>query len=149
MTYSEGLFVGYRWYDKHGIAPAFPFGHGLGYTTFAYSDMAVHVAAGSDAGGATVTAVVKNSGTVHAGREVAQVYLKFPGNDPFEPESILKAFNKTKVLKPGEAATLTFSLSARDLSLWKGGKWTKQAGEFGIMLGASSRDFRLNGTFTV
>lgn len=144
VTYSEGLFVGYRWYDKHGVAPAFPFGHGLSYTHFAYSALAVK-ASGS---GATAAVSVANSGTA-PGREVAQLYLTFPGSDPFEPKRILKGFHKTQPLSPGQAETVTFALTERDLSLWLGGRWAKSTGTFGVAVGASSRDIRLETTMDI
>ena len=145
VTYTEGLFLGYRWYDQRGIAPRFCFGHGLGYTSFAFSELKTVAGA---AGGATVTAVVRNSGNA-TGREVAQLYLAFPGDDAFEPRSVLKGFNKTAMLQPGQSVTVEFSLSDRDLSWWLGGQWTKQTGDFGIMVGSSSRDLRLNGTLAI
>jgi len=145
VTYSEGLFVGYRWYDKHGVAPKFPFGHGISYTTFGYKGLRMQ----KSGDGAMVWATVSNSGAQYAGREVAQLYLTFPGNDPFEPKSLLKAFNKTALLQPGQSVELSFTLSERDLSFWLGGRWVKQTGEYKIAVGSSSRDLRLTGSLTI
>ena len=99
--------MGYRWYDHHGETPSFPFGHGLSYTTFAYS--AVSVAA------RTVTVTVTNNGNV-PGAEVAQLYLRFP-DAAGEPFRQLKGFQKV-FLHPGESAQVKFALEDRWLSTW-------------------------------
>lgn len=135
--YTEKLLVGYRLYDAHRLQPLFPFGHGLSYTSFAYSDLAVR--------GTTVSFSVENSGKV-AGAEVAQLYLGFP-ESAGEPPLQLKAFRKTQVLKPGEREAVEIQLSLRDLSVWcsKKHSWTVAQGTFKVMIGASSRDLRLHG----
>jgi len=140
-TYTEKLEVGYRWYDSHKVTPNFPFGHGLSYTNFTYSKLTAQ--------SKSVSFSVKNSGNWH-GAEVAQLYLGFPssaGEPPFQ----LKGFKKTKVLSPGETVAITLPLSDRDLSIWDVGShgWKKVSGKFTVHVGASSRDVRLVGDFTV
>lgn len=142
-VYSEKLLVGYRWYDAKGITPLFPFGHGLSYTSFAYSNLNVQKGAG--AGEWTVTVDVANSGPV-SGAEVVQLYLGFPAAAG-EPPSQLKGFSKI-VVSQGAKQTVTFNLKARDLSIWDVGStaWTVVPGQFRVMVGASSRDIRATGT---
>jgi beta-glucosidase len=138
-NYSEGLFVGYRWYDAHGVTPLFPFGHGLSYTSFKYSNL--------EASAHNVTVSVTNIGSVD-GSEVAQLYLTFPAGAG-EPPRVLKGFQKVAV-PVGDTATVTFPLMAVDLSIWdpSHGGFVVQHGEFGVSVGASSRDIRLKGSFT-
>jgi beta-glucosidase len=139
--YSEQLLVGYRWYDAHGVTPAFPFGHGLSYTTFAYSGLI------ASAAGASVT--VTNSGRV-AGQEVVQLYLGFP-EAAGEPPQQLKAFGKTIALAPGESATITLALTEREFSFWDVDThaWVVAKGTHKVGVGASSRDIRLTSTIVV
>ena len=139
-NYSEGLLIGYRWYDAHHVTPLFPFGHGLSYTQFKYS--------GLTASATNVTIVLTNTGSV-AGAEVAQLYLAFP-SAANEPPLQLKGFGKV-MLQPGQSATVAFPVTARDLSIWDATThdWAMQHGTFGVYVGASSRDIRAKGTFTV
>jgi beta-glucosidase len=139
--YSEQLLVGYRWYDAHGVTPAFPFGHGLSYTTFAYSGLI------ASAAGASVT--VTNSGRV-AGQEVVQLYLGFP-EAAGEPPQQLKAFGKTIALAPGESATVTLALTEREFSFWDVDThaWVVAKGTHKVGVGASSRDIRLTSTIVM
>lgn len=158
--YTEGVYVDYRQFDAQGIAPRFEFGFGLSYTTFAYSGLAVNASAGLPAAGslpattdtaalwdvvATVEALVTNSGPV-AGAEVAQLYLAIPGGPPRQ----LRGFAKLP-LTPGAAATAAFHITRRDVSVWDVAAqgWVVTPGEFGVFVGASSRDIRLEGSFTV
>jgi beta-glucosidase len=145
-TYSEGLLVGYRWYDAHAVAPEFPFGHGLSYTSFAYGALTVTPA--EDGSGGWFAAVqVTNAGSV-SGAEVAQLYLAFPeGAD--EPPQQLKGVAKVGPLAPGAAATVTFGLPERAFSTWDSQQhaWAAANGTFTLSVGASSRDFR--GTTTL
>lgn len=136
-VYSERLNVGYRWYATHGVSPAFPFGHGLSYTSFEYSDLAVN--------GRTVTCKVKNVGHV-VGAEVAQLYLGFPSTAG-EPPKQLKGFQKLG-LEPGQTATVTFTLDEQSFSVWdtKTHQWSLVPGDFRVMVGSSSGDIRLNGS---
>eukprot|EP01062_Namystynia_karyoxenos_P036582 TRINITY_DN2664_c0_g1_i1.p1 TRINITY_DN2664_c0_g1~~TRINITY_DN2664_c0_g1_i1.p1 ORF type:complete len:799 (+),score=300.59 TRINITY_DN2664_c0_g1_i1:102-2399(+) len=138
-VYSEKLEVGYRWYAAHGVKPAFPFGHGLSYTTFEY--------AGLQAGRSSVSCTIKNAGP-RAGSEVAQLYLKFP-DSAGEPPKQLKGFQKVH-LAPGASQTVTFALDDRSYSIWNVSThaWAVQHGSFGVMVGSSSEDIRLTGTIT-
>jgi len=146
VFYSEGLLMGYRWYDSWGIEPLYPFGHGLSYTTFTYSNL--NVGPVSSSGQVTITCDVSNSGS-RSGAEIAQLYLRFPAAVG-EPPRQLKGFKKV-LLSPGASSHLTFNLDWEDLAYWDANAhcWTVPTGIFRIMIGASSRDIRLNGLFNV
>lgn len=138
--YDEGLEVGYRWYDAHGVTPAFPFGHGLSYTSFNYS--------GLTANSTGVSVRIANTGSV-AGAEIVQLYLGFPSSAG-EPPLQLKGFAKA-MLAPGATTTVHLPLTDRDLSIWdvQDHAWSKVPGTFQVQIGSSSRDVRLAGSFTV
>ncbi len=143
-TYSEGVNVGYRWFDKQNIEPLFAFGHGLSYTTFDYS--ALSVAKSSD-GGLDVKVKIKNTGSV-ASDEVPQVYLGAPGEIPNGvqfPVRALVAFDRIQ-LKPGESRDVTLHVAERQLQYWstKDQKWTTATGKRTVSVGGSSRNLRLN-----
>jgi beta-glucosidase len=151
VRYGEGVFVGYRGYDATSAPVAFPFGHGLSYTTFEYGTLTV-AQSGSYEGGDLALAVavtVTNVGG-RAGREVVQVYVGDPVASVSRPRRELKAFAKV-ALDPGESKQVSFTLTARDLSYWSTvhGQWVLEGGEFRIEVGASSRDIRVTGTVTV
>ena len=130
--YREGIYVGYRYYDKAQKAVRYPFGHGLSYTRFAYRDLKVE--------GRTVTVTVTNTGTV-AGTEVVQLYIEPPRSGLARPVKELKGFDRVE-LKPGESKAVTFLLDDRSFAVWADG-WRIPAGAYGILVGASSRDIRL------
>merc|ERR1712224_1140967 len=136
VQYSEGLLVGYRFYDAMGInfTTGFPFGHGLSYTQFGYSKLSMK--------GTKISVEVKNTGPV-AGAEVVQLYLGFP-KEAGEPPLQLKGFQKTKTLQPGEAQTISMKLGKRDMSIWDSNAhaWSLVTGVFKVMVGSSSRDIR-------
>lgn len=146
--YSEGLLIGYRWYDAKNIEPLFPFGHGLSYTTFAYHDLKIS----RPAAGPTVTVEfnVTNTGD-RPGAEVAQLYVGLPSlpNVP-EPPRELKGFQRVE-LAPGKSAHLSFVLDARSLSYWDTAShgWKAAPGLYNVAAAASSRDLRLNGSFNL
>ena len=142
-TYSEGLLVGYRWYDQKQITPLYCFGDGLSYTTFDYSGLKVIKASG---GGATVSFSVTNSGK-RSGAEVPQVYVAFP-SAAGEPPLQLKGFDKVS-LAPGETRKVTIGLDSRAFSYWGASGWTVTAGKYGINVGSSSCDIRLQGQITM
>ncbi|WUH94819.1 discoidin domain-containing protein [Streptomyces sp. NBC_00433] len=146
VQYSEGLKVGYRWYDAQNITPLFPFGFGLSYTTFSFSGLQVGALDGS--GNATVSATVTNTGT-RAGAEIAQLYVGDPASTG-EPAKQLKGFQRVD-LQPGASAKVTFPVSAHDLAYWNTttSAWTTPAGAYQIMVGDSSRNLPLTGTLTV
>jgi len=138
-NYTEGLYIGYRWYDANAVAPKYPFGHGLSYTSFAYADLVV------DASSANVT--VTNAGDV-AGAEVAQLYLAPPAAAG-EPPRQFKGFAKTAVLAPGASAVVTFAFDARSFAAWGDGGWAPVPGIYRVEVGASAGDVRVNGTVAV
>jgi beta-glucosidase len=145
-TYSEGVNVGYRWFDKEKIDPLFAFGHGLSYTTFDYSNLKVERA--SD-GGLYVLVSIKNTGTL-AGDEVPQAYLGAPVDIPAGvqfPVRALVAFDRVH-LDPGATQTVTLHVPLRQLQYWctADTKWVTATGKRTLSLGASSRDLRLNQT---
>ncbi len=145
--YSEGVFVGYRYYDAHNIAPLFPFGYGLSYTTFEYRNLKISPSTATTSQPATIVIEldVQNSGKV-AGAEVVQLYLGLPGKEVPQPPKQLRGFERV-FLEPRHAAHVRFSISARALSYWdvKQHRWRIAAGTYGVFLGSSSRDIRLRG----
>lgn len=148
-TFSEGVHVGYRWFDKQKIAPYFPFGFGLSYTKFAYSGL--KVAPASD-GGLDVGFEVKNMGSV-AGDEVPQVYLGAPAQRPKGadfPVHALAGFDRVH-LNAGQAQTVSVHVPLRRLECWSSaeGKWIKPTGVREVLVGGSSRDLPLSSKVTV
>ena len=142
-TYSEGVNVGYRWFDKEHIAPLFPFGFGLSYTTFEYSGLSVEKKAD---GGLEVKVHIKNAGGVDSD-EVPQVYLSAPSEIPAGvqfPVRALVAFDRVH-LAAGEAKTVTLHVEPRLMQYWstKSGAWETAAGKRTVSVGASSRDLRV------
>ena len=118
VEYLDDIWVGYRHYATKGVKVAYPFGFGLSYTTFAYSDLKL---SGAEFGtGLTATVTVKNTGKA-PGREVVQLYLSAPGKSMPKPAIELRGFAKTKVLAPGESQTLTFTIAPRDLAVVRRG----------------------------
>jgi len=147
VRYGEGIFVGYRHYDAVEREVAFPFGHGLSYTTFEHHDLAVTVldadpAAGFDQDRIQVEVQVTNTGE-RAGKEVVQVYVRDPEAHVARPVRELKAFAKVE-LDPGASASVAFRLTGRDLAYWstRTNDWVLEGGAFAIDVGASSRDLR-------
>lgn len=130
-VYSDGLQMGYRWFDAVGEAPLFAFGFGLSYTSFQLTDLK------AEAG--EVAATITNTGTRHGGA-VAQLYLGFP-EVAAEPPQQLKGFSK-QLLAPGQSARVRFALTRRDLSVWDVAThaWAVVAGTFRVHVGLSSRD---------
>jgi beta-glucosidase len=141
--YSEGVDIGYRWYQSKNITPAFPFGFGLSYTSFSFSNLAV--GAFSANGTATVTATVTNTGT-KAGADVAQMYVGDPAASQDPPEQ-LAGFQRV-TLNPGQSATVTFPLTVHDLASWlpSANAWQAQAGTYSIKVGDASSSLPLAGS---
>ena len=140
--YSEGIFVGYRWYDARKMPVLFPFGYGLSYTTFEYSDLKVSKSAFKDDQEVEVSITIKNTGNVE-GKEIAQLYVSDKTGVEVRPEKELKGFEKVN-LKPGEAKTVTFKLDKRSFAYWNTDtkEWYASSGTYEILVGASSRDIR-------
>lgn len=146
VRYGEGVFVGYRWYDGRKLAPLFPFGHGLSYTTFQFTDIN-SVQNGNDI---TIDLKVTNTGS-RTGRPVVQVYVA-PQGTAYVPRPLqeLKGFEKLR-LSAGETAHMTFSLDARSFSYYDVNKteWVAEPGTYEVRLGTSSRSFFYKQKFTI
>lgn len=142
VEYAEGVFVGYRYYDKKKMAVRWPFGHGLSYTTFEYSNVRVSADVLNDGGTVTVYADIKNTGD-RAGREVVQLYVADRTGTAGRPEKELKGFSKV-ALEPGETKTVELSVDARSLSWYSEalGGWYAAPGRYELLVGHSSRDIR-------
>jgi len=143
LSYDEGLLIGYRGYDAAGTSPLFAFGHGLGYTSWAYESLTadqVGLRAGTDL---TVEVTVRNTGP-REGREVVQAYVAGPALGPGRPVRVLAAFG-TVTAAPGAVATVTLTLPARVFARYDehAGRWDWPPGQFTIAVGRSSRDLRL------
>jgi len=145
-NHEEDIYVGYRYFDTFDKQVAYPFGFGLSYTTFEFSQPKVKV--GSDK--VTVTVNVKNTGSV-SGKEVAQVYVTAPKGTLEKPIHELKAFAKTRELQPGESQTLQMQLAVRDLASFDeaGSQWLAEEGQYTFRIGSSSRDLPLSVTAAV
>ena len=145
VEYREGLFIGYRGYDKTGVKPLFPFGFGLSYTTFEYSGLEI----AQDGDEFVVSYNVKNTGKI-AGAEVSQVYVKDNESSLIRPEKELKGFDKT-YLKPGETKRVSVRLGEEAFRMFHPMKqqWFVEPGEFTVFVGSSSADLRLTGKLTV
>ena len=142
VRYGEGLFIGYRYYDAKQMPVLFPFGHGLSYTTFAYSNPAVSAQTFRDVDGLTVTVDVTNTGH-RAGKEIVQVYVHDRASGLVRPEKELKGFAKV-ALQPGETKTVAIKLGFRAFAYWhpEYRQWITEDGEFDILIGASAADIR-------
>ncbi|MCB0707751.1 MAG: glycoside hydrolase family 3 C-terminal domain-containing protein [Saprospiraceae bacterium] len=141
MDYTDDIYVGYRYFDSYDVAPAFPFGHGLSYTTFSYEDLSIEKTGGL----VTVSLKITNTGDM-AGAEVVQLYVKDEDSTLKRPEKELKAFQKV-LLQPGESKTIQLELKEDAFSYYDDtqNKWILEAGTFTLLAGSSSRDIRLEG----
>ena len=143
VTYSEGVNIGYRWYQSQNITPLFPFGYGLSYTKFSFSNL--NVGAFNANGQATVTATITNTGSV-GGADVAQLYVGDPAASQDPPEQ-LKGFQRVN-LNPGQSTTVSFPLAIHDLASWSSADnaWEAQPGTYSISVGDSSASLPLTGS---
>ena len=132
--YEEGLYVGYRYYEKSGVAVRWRFGYGLSYTEFSYSDLTVN--------GDTVSVTVRNTGKC-AGAEVVQLYMEAPQDGLHRPLRELKGFQKV-FLQPGESRNVTFSLTDRSFAVWQDG-WKVPAGTYAVCIGGLQMEIEKNG----
>lgn len=147
--YSEGIFVGYRGYEHNGTKVLFPFGHGLSYTTFDYSDVRVDRRTMGADDTLTVSVDVTNTGS-RAGAEVVQLYIADRKSSLPRPNKELKGFDKV-FLQPGERATVTFTVDRSALSFYddRRGEWVAEKGDFEALVGASSADIRGRAKFSL
>jgi len=145
--YSEGVFIGYRWFEQQNIKPAFSFGHGLSYSNFALTNMSLSSYGISADENITVTAMVTNTGKV-AGAEVVQLYLHDSESSVDRPVKELKGFTKV-YLSPGESKEVNITLTKRDLSFWdvNSNDWLAESGGFEVLLGTSLDNIHLNAHF--
>jgi beta-glucosidase len=148
VTYKEGIFVGYRGYERNHVAPRFPFGYGLSYTTFSFANLTTAPDGGS-AGMFNVAFDVTNTGD-RAGATVAQVYVADPEGKVPEPPKQLKGFARV-TLKPGETQHVTVALDPRAFAYYDvaAGKWAVAPGEYGVLVGGSSAEIALKGSVSV
>jgi beta-glucosidase len=151
VRYGEGIFVGYRGYDKLDRQVSYPFGHGLSYTSFGYADLTTNLSGRHHDGGLLIEVAcrVTNTGD-RRGKEVVQLYVRDPEASVARPVRELKAFAKVD-LDPGETTVVEFALTARDLSYWSTrlNDWVLEGGQFELAVGASSRDLRLTTTVDI
>ena len=147
--YREGVFVGYRYYDRKDMEVLFPFGYGLSYTTFAYSNLRLSAETISDTDTLTATVTVKNTGS-RTGKTVVQLYVGDPESTVFRPVRELKDFAKVE-LQPGESRDITFTLDKRAFAYWNEEihDWHVESGEFTIEVGQSSRNMECSASVNV
>jgi beta-glucosidase len=148
VTYDEGIYVGYRYYNTFNVKPAYEFGYGLSYTNFSITNLKLSSSVFN--GKLTATVDVKNTGSV-AGKDVVQLYISAPGKELKKPSEELKGFAKTKLLKPGEIEKITFTINAKDLSSFdtKSASWIAESGSYNVKIGASSMDIKQTANFKV
>ena len=143
--YFDDIYVGYRYYDTYNVEPQFPFGFGLSYTSFSYSNLKLSAANKK----AIVTFTIKNTGKV-AGADVAQIYVHQQKSALPRPRKELKDFQKV-FLKPGESKTITITLDENAFQYFNDNmsKWVLEPGKFDVLVGNSSRDIKLSGTVSL
>jgi beta-glucosidase len=148
IVYNDGIYVGYRYYETFGVKPSYPFGYGLSYTTFEYSNL--KLSSDKFNGKLTVTIDIKNIGNV-SGKEVVELYLTAPVKSLDKPKEELKGFAKTNLLLPGDMQTITFTLIPRSLASFNtaASSWIADAGEYEVKVGASCEDIRQTATFNL
>lgn len=141
VTYEEGIYVGYRYYNTFKVKPAYEFGYGLSYTKFAYNDLKLSKPATN--GNITATVKITNTGKV-AGKEVVQLYVSAPAAKMAKPTEELKAFAKTNLLQPGGSQTIQFVITSADLASFdtNSTSWVAEAGKYAFKVAASSEDVK-------
>jgi len=147
VKYAEGIYVGYRYFDKHDIAPQYPFGYGLSYTNFGYSDLRIKPGKVSSGQTFDVSLKLRNQGN-RAGAEVVQLYIHDGHSSVDRPVKELKGFRRIE-LAPGKSATVNFTLDKSAMAFYNTQKkdWITEPGKFDVLVGSSSRDIRLKGSF--
>jgi beta-glucosidase len=144
VAYNEDINVGYRFYDRNGQSPLFPFGHGLSYTTFAVGDLSTSYDSATRT--LTVAVTVTNSGS-RTGQHVVQLYAALPAAANAEPRRLV-GFRKVQ-LAARAGTRLTFTVPAQDLSVWQSGAWTLPSGLYTLYAGHSSRDLAVQRALTI
>ena len=149
VRYGEGLYIGYRYYDARKLPVQFPFGYGLSYTSFAYSNLRLSADSIRDVDGVVVTVDVTNTGAV-AGKEIVQLYVHDQASALARPSKELKGFAKVE-LQPGETRTVSIPLNFRAFAFYHPGyrQWITEDGAFDLLVGASSADIRLQAAVNV
>lgn len=145
VVYEEGIYVGYRYFNTFAVKPAYEFGYGLSYTNFGYGKL--KLSSTQFNGTTTATVQITNKGKA-PGKEIVQLYISAPSTKMQKPASELKAFAKTKLLKPGESQTITFTLTADDLASFdtSTSSWIAEAGTYTMKIGASSLNIKQSAT---
>ena len=149
VEYRESVFVGYRYYDKANKEVAYPFGHGLSYTDFEYTNLTLSASELAEGSSLTARVTVKNTGAL-AGKEVVQLYVAPPADGMFRPVRELRAYAKVE-LAPGESKTVELTLDRRAFAYYdaQAGDWRVDSGTYTVEIGSSSRDIRLTQTVKV
>ena len=147
VKYTEGIYVGYRFFEKNKVPVVYPFGYGLSYTDFAYSNLKISSDVFTNE--LTVTADITNTGKT-AGKEVVEMYLSAPVDKLDKPVKELKGFAKTDLLQPGKKQTVTITITKRDLASFdeQESAWIADKGLYKIHIGTSSANIKLNASFT-
>jgi beta-glucosidase len=148
VTYEEGIYIGYRYFNTFNIQPSYEFGYGLSYTTFDYSNLTLGSKTFKDK--MTVSVTITNSGKT-AGKEVVELYLSAPEKSIDKPKEELKAFGKTNLLQPGESQTITLEINAKDLASFVPTKnaWIAEAGNYKVAIGSSSLNIKKTALFSL
>jgi len=146
--YKDGIYVGYRYFNSFHVQPAFPFGYGLSYTRFKYSNLKLSSTVFK--GQLTAKVTVTNTGS-QPGKEIIQLYLSAPHKNMDKPVEELKGFAKTILLKPGTSQTITFLVKAADLASFDAAQssWVAEDGKYILKIGSSSEDIRLSAGFSL
>ena len=148
VTYEEGIYVGYRYYNTFNVKPAYEFGYGLSYTSFGYSGL--KLSSQTFNGKLTATVTITNTGKV-AGQEVVQLYLSAPAKKLDKPAEELKGFAKTGLLQPGQSQTVSFTITPHDLASFDTAStsWIADGGKYTVKIGASSSDIKQSASFSL
>jgi beta-glucosidase len=148
VTYDEGIYVGYRYYNTYHVKPAYEFGFGLSYTSFSFRNL--KLSSSQFQGKLTASVVITNTGKV-AGKEVVQLYISAPLGKMNKPSEELKGFAKTGLLKPGQSETIHFNINSADLASFDTQRtsWVAAAGKYTVKIGASSIDIKQSANFNL
>ncbi len=148
VTYEEGIYVGYRYYNSFNVKTAYEFGYGLSYTNFTYSNL--KLSSNNFTGKLTATVTITNTGKT-AGKEVTELYISAPAKKLDKPSEELKGFAKTRLLQPSESQTVTFTINAKSLASYdaKAAAWVAEAGKYIVKVGKSSELIQQTGNFNL